>query len=87
MGSVNPNKAGLVLGSLIGGWHVLWALLVAVGWAQWVINFVFWMHFLKPPYVVGAFHPGVALILVLVTTSIGYVMGYILGLLWNWIHR
>ena len=87
MGSVNPNKAGLVLGSLIGGWHVLWALLVAVGWAQWVIDFIFWVHFLKAPWAVEAFRPGVALILILVTTTIGYVMGYILGALWNWIHR
>jgi hypothetical protein len=87
MGIVNPNKAGLVLGSLMGGWHALWALLVAGGFAQSVLDFVFWMHFLKPPYVVGPFHPGVALILIVVTTAIGYVVGYVFGLLWNWLHR
>jgi hypothetical protein len=87
MGIVNPNKAGLVLGTLMGGWHILWALLVVVGWAQRVLDFVFWMHFLKPPYVVGTFDPKVALILILVTTATGYIVGYVLGLLWNWIHR
>ena len=87
MGTVSPNKIGLALGALIGGWHVGWALLVAVGWAQWVLNFVFWMHFLKPPYTVGPFSAGIAVILILVTATVGYVFGYIFGVLWNWIHR
>jgi hypothetical protein len=87
MGTVNPNKAGLVLGALGGGWHFLWAILVAAGWAQAVINFVFWMHFLLPPYIVKPFVLGVAVILIVVTTIIWYVTGYILGVLWNWIHR
>jgi hypothetical protein len=87
MGTVNTNRAGLVVGTLIGGWHLLWALLVAAGWAQGFLDFVFWMHFLKPPYVVGAFHAWIAVILIAVTAAIGYVVGYILGVLWNWIHR
>jgi hypothetical protein len=87
MGSVSPHRAGLVLGALIGGWHLLWAVLVAVGWGQTILNFVFWMHFLKPPYTVGPFSAGIAAVLIVVTSVIGYLMGYILGLLWNWIHR
>jgi hypothetical protein len=87
MGTVNPNKTGLVLGTLIGGWHLVWALLVAVGWAQWLLNFVFWLHFLKPAYVVETFHAWIAVILIAVTATIGFVVGYILGVLWNWIHK
>jgi len=87
MGSVNPNRAGLVLGVLAGGWHFVWALLVAAGWAQSVLDFVLWMHFLAPPCVVQPFRIEVALILVVVTSAAGYAMGYILGVLWNWIHR
>jgi hypothetical protein len=87
MNTVNPNRAGLVFGAALGGWHFLWALLVAVGYAQWVMNFIFWMHFITPPYTVGRFNAEIALILILVTGAIGYVSGYVLGLLWNWIHR
>ena len=50
-------------------------------------KFVFWMHFIKPPYTVGAFSAGIALVLILVTATIGYVAGYVLGVLWNAIHR
>jgi hypothetical protein len=84
---INPIKAGWALGTLLGLWHLTWSALVAVGWAQAVIDFVFWMHFIKPVYVIEAFDPAVALVLVIVTSSVGFVIGAVLGLLWNWIHK
>lgn len=87
MEPVNPNKAGLVLGSVAGGWHLAWSLLVALGWAQPVIDFIFWMHFIKPVYVIGPFSLGTAAILVVVTALAGYALGCIAGLLWNRLHR
>lgn len=87
MQTIIPNKAGLVLGALLGGWHFLWGVLVALSWAQPLIDFVFWMHFIKPVYVVGTFNAGTALILIAVTSGVGYALGWIFGVLWNWIHR
>jgi hypothetical protein len=87
METLNPNKAGLVLAVLGGGWHLLWALLVAVGAAQVCLNFVFWMHFLTPIYVVKPFQLEVAAILIAVSAAFSYLTGYVLATLWNWIHR
>jgi hypothetical protein len=87
MQTINPIKVGLALGVLVGGWHVLWSLLVALHWAQAVIDFVLWMHFIKPVYVVEDFSIGRALILIAITSVVGYAVGHCFGLVWNRIRR
>lgn len=87
MSQVNPNRVALIFATFGGGWHLLWSAMVAVGWAQPILDFVFWMHFLKPAFVVGPFDIGIALVLVAVTTAIGAAMGWILAVLWNLLHK
>jgi hypothetical protein len=57
-----------------------------LGWAQPLINFIFWLHFLTPPYQVGAFVGWRAIALIAVTTTVGYVFGRVIGAIWNWVH-
>jgi hypothetical protein len=83
----NLNKVGLVIGALIGGWHGLWALLVLLGWAQPLMDFVFWAHMINPVYVVKAFDPKAAATLVVITFIMGYAFGFVGALLWNKLHR
>jgi hypothetical protein len=83
----NPNKVGLVLGVLIGGWHLFWSLLVAIGWAQPIIDFVFWAHMIKPVYFVKPFDPVAAVTLILITAIIGYIFGFLGAVIWNRLHR
>jgi hypothetical protein len=87
MSSINPNKAGLAVGALLGAWHLSWALLVALGLAQPLIDFIFWIHFIKPVYVIEPFEIARALILVAVTAGIGYIIGLLFALVWNRLHR
>jgi hypothetical protein len=79
----NPNKVGLVIGALTGGWHLLWSLLVLIGWAQPILDFVFWAHMIKPVYFVKPFDPVAAVTLILITAAIGYVFGFVGAVIWN----
>ena len=81
------NKAGFALALFLGGFHLMWATIVASGLGQPLIDFIFWLHFVRPVYVIEAFDPLRAIELVLVTATIGYAMGSALALLWNRAHR
>jgi len=68
---------------LIGLWHAFWAGLVWAGAAQPVMDYIFRLHMITPPYKIAAFDPGLALALILVTAIIGYLFGWIGAVIWN----
>jgi len=86
-GHISVGKSGLVLGVVIGGYHLCWSALVAAGWAQAVIDFVFWMHFIKPVLVIEPFGIVKAVILLVVTAGLGFVAGSVFAWIWNALHR
>ena len=75
-----------MLGALLGGWHLLWAIVVAAGLGQRLLDFVFWMHFLKPAFAIDGFTLGRAAVLVAVTTAAGYAFRYAGAAIWNRLH-
>ena len=83
----NPVRVGFVFGLLLALGHTGWSFLVAVGWAQKFIDFVFWVHFIQPPYSVEAFDIARACLLVAITFIVGFVVGTVAGAIWNALHR
>jgi hypothetical protein len=83
---ISRNKLGIVAGSFLGLWHLTWSVLVASGVAQWLIIWVFRLHFIQPPYTVTPFRLSLAIALIVITSVLGYVSGWVLGAIWNWLH-
>jgi hypothetical protein len=80
---VHPVRAGLAVGIVLGGSHVLWSFLVAVGWAQPLMDFLFRINFVEPSYTVTSFAAGTAVMLVVVTAAVGFAMGWTVARVWN----
>lgn len=84
--NTNKNKVGLVFAALIGGWHVVWSLLVFLGWGQPLMDFIFWAHMIHTPWIIGAFEMSASLALIAFTTVFGYIIGCVAAMAWNKIH-
>jgi hypothetical protein len=72
---------------LIAGWRLVWSLLVVIGWAQPILDFIFWAHMIKPVYLVKPFDAVAADSLIAITAVIGYGFGFLGGVIWNRLHR
>ena len=76
-------KAGVMLGLVLGCMHAIWSALVATGWGQPVMDFLFWLHMISPAWKVQPFEPTIALFLILATATIGFVTGCLASVFWG----
>lgn len=83
----NPNKVGLVFAIILGGWHLVWSVLVVTGLGQAIYDFILWAHMLHVAIKVGPFDLVASLTLIVVTAIFGYIIGYMASLVWNRLHR
>ena len=84
---ISPVKTGYVVGAFIGGLHLVWSLLVALGWAQALVDLKLRLHMVSVPVVVNAFALSTAVMLVVMAVIMGYVLGYLFAHIWNRMHR
>lgn len=82
----NTHKAGLVGAIILGGFHVLFSVLVFLGWAQSLVNFSMWAHMVQSGPVFLAFDATAAVTVIIVASCIGYAVGFVLSTVWNKVH-
>jgi len=80
---INKNKTGLTFGFLIAFMHLMWSVLVALGVAQMLMNFVLNLHMVTMPIVIMPFNLMKALGLVIMTFIVGYIFGWFMAFFWN----
>lgn len=80
---VDKNKSGLTFGFLICSFHIMWSVLVALGIAQVLLDFVLNIHMLNMQVEVMPFNIVKALGLIIVTFLLGYVFGWLMAFFWN----
>lgn len=80
---LKPHNTGIALGVFAGLVHIAWSVLVALGLAQGLIDFIAKVHLIKPFITVMKFDLGTAITLVIVTTAVGYAFGYVFASVWN----
>lgn len=83
----NPHMVGLYAGGVMAFVHGAWALMVMVGFAQPVLDWIFWLHFMTNPITVEMFALTRAVMLVAFTFAVGYVAGWVGTTLWNMMHH
>lgn len=79
------HKVGLVVGAFFGIVHAAWAALVAFGFAQPLMNWIYSVHFLNNPFLVEPFDIGAAVTLVIAAFIIGYIFGRVFAAIWNYV--
>lgn len=84
---INKHKLGIVLAGFFGLWHIVWSILVALGMAKSLMDMSLRLHFMTLSHEVLPFDLGTAIGLVVIALVVGYIFGWILGTLWNWIRR
>ena len=84
---LDPHRTGLTLGTLLGLWHLAWSTLVGTGLAQPILDWITSLHMLNNPFRVEPFDLGTAVMLIIITSLIGYLAGWVVAFLWNAIHK
>ena len=83
MKKLDECKTGLVVGIFTATLHLLWSVLVALGFGQVFLDFIYGIHFLNNPFTVNGFNIITAGLLVIVTFIVGNVFGWCFAVIWN----
>ena len=83
----SPLKTALIGGLTLSALHACWVMLVASGWAQPILDFVFKLHMLNSPFIVQPFSLLLSLELIALTFAVGAFYGIVFSLIKKLIHQ
>ena len=83
MTKLNQKQVALTLGTFLALMHLVWAILVAVGVAQSLVNWSIGLHMMSFQFTVGAFSLVSAIELIVVAFIIGSIVGFVFATIWN----
>lgn len=84
---MNKNKTGLIFGSFLAFFHLVWSVLVGLGIAQAWLNFILDMHMINMPITIMPFDLIKAIGLIVLTFVIGYIFGFVFSTIHNKLHK
>jgi len=76
-------QTSLITGLCLSSLHLSWIVLIILGWAQPLMDFIFKLHMLNSPFQVQPFNLGLAVSLVIITFIIGAFYGLVFFLIKN----
>jgi len=77
MKKVGKQKIALTTGILFGGVHLVWSLMIAMGFAQTYLDWIMGLHSINNPFFVMEFSLERTIYLVSFTFVVGYVVGWV----------
>lgn len=83
MQHLNVRRTALSLGLFVGFMHLVWSILIALGWAKPLADFILNLHHIQLSYDIAPFSLGTAVMLIILTFVVGYVLGFIFATGWN----
>lgn len=87
MEKISKNNLGLTIGILFVIVHAAWLVLVATGLASSFLNFIFSLHFISINIVITSFDFMPAVALLFIAFISGYISGWLIAALLNWVNR
>ena len=83
MQQLDTKRVALALGSFAALVHIVWSILLALGWAKPLTDFILRLHHIELSYTIADFSFLTALSLVIVTFIVGYIAGFVFATGWN----
>lgn len=87
MSRLSKNRTGLIFGFLLSFLHLIW---LGAVWKQVAKPFIDWvlsLHMISISYSISAFKNSKAVPLLILTFVTGYIFGWVLAFIWNFLRK